>query len=73
MVGSKKVPKGLSKGTLGMCPGEIREVNIPSHLGYGDEEKGKNIFKELNMVHCLLDDCICYNTAWMRKGIELVV
>lgn len=56
MVGSKKVPKGLSKGTLGMCPGEIREVNIPSHLGYGDEEKGKNIFKELNMDHGLLDD-----------------
>lgn len=40
MVGSKKVPKGLSQGTLGMCPGEIREVNIPSHLGFGDEEKG---------------------------------
>lgn len=41
VVGSKKVPKGLSQGTLGMCPGEIREVNIPSHLGFGDEEKGK--------------------------------
>lgn len=44
-----------------MCPGEIREVNIPSHLGFGDEEKGKKKkIEELNRAHWLLDDCIGY-------------
>lgn len=41
IVGSKKVPVGLSRGVTGMCIGEIREIDVPPHLGYGDERKGK--------------------------------
>jgi FKBP-type peptidyl-prolyl cis-trans isomerase len=42
-VGSKKVPVGLSRGVKGMCIGEIREIDVPPHLGYGDNGKGKKI------------------------------
>lgn len=43
-----------------MCPGEIREVNIPSHLGFGDEEKGKKKIWRAKQGSLTLDDCIGY-------------
>lgn len=46
---------------LGMCFGEICEVNIFFYFGFGDEEKGKKKkFEELNRVYWFLDDCIGY-------------
>lgn len=30
--------KGLRKGIVGMCVGELRSITVPSDLGYGDRE-----------------------------------
>lgn len=30
--------KGLRKGIVGMCVGEVRSITVPAYLGYGDQE-----------------------------------
>lgn len=35
--------KGMDKGLLGVCQGEIRRITIPPHMAYGEKGDGKNI------------------------------
>lgn len=35
-LGAGMVIKGWDQGLEGMCVGEVRQLTIPSHLGYGD-------------------------------------
>lgn len=36
-LGINEVIPGVEMGLMGMCPGEIRRLIVPSNLGYGDE------------------------------------
>jgi len=42
VLGNGDVIKGVDLGLFDMCPGEVRELDIPSVLGYG--RKGSNLF-----------------------------
>ncbi|KAF4752689.1 Peptidyl-prolyl cis-trans isomerase [Perkinsus olseni] len=42
-LGQGMVIKGWELGILGMCPGEIRRLTIPSDLGYGEHGSGEKI------------------------------
>ena len=35
VLGSGDIVRGVDLGTYDMCPGEVRELSIPSALGYG--------------------------------------
>ena len=40
VIGSSRVIKGWDQGLLGMKAGGQRHLFIPSHLGYGERQKG---------------------------------
>lgn len=37
VLGQKQVPPGVDVGLAGMCPGEVRTLDIPSALGFGPQ------------------------------------
>ncbi|XP_023335042.1 FK506-binding protein 2 [Eurytemora carolleeae] len=40
-LGSNQVIQGYEQGVPGMCKGEVRELFVPSELGYGQRQAGK--------------------------------
>ncbi|XP_061164535.1 peptidyl-prolyl cis-trans isomerase FKBP10-like [Saccostrea echinata] len=76
IVGSKKVPVGLSRGVMGMCVGEIREINVPPHLGYGEDGKdkvpgGSWLLYEVELVEVSEEDIDVFETLDEDKDEHL--
>ena len=43
VLGSGDIVRGVDLGTYDMCPGEVRELSIPSALGYG--RQGSRLYR----------------------------
>lgn len=55
VIGSGRVIKGWDQGLMGMRAGGKRKLFVPSHLGYGEREKGlikphSNLIFEVELI-----------------------
>lgn len=57
VMGVGRVIKGWDQGMMGMRPGGKRQLFVPSHLAYGEREKGKippnsHLIFEIELLEC---------------------
>lgn len=57
VIGVGRVIKGWDQGLMGMKEGGLRKLFVPSHLAYGEREKGKikphsDLIFEIELLEC---------------------
>lgn len=57
VIGVGRVIKGWDQGLMGMKEGGVRKLFVPSHLAYGEREKGKirphsDLVFEIELLEC---------------------
>lgn len=50
VIGSGRVIKGWDQGLMGMKEGGKRTLHVPSHLAYGERQKGPHIKPHSNLI-----------------------